>query len=157
MTPRVYLETSVISYLTSRPSRDLVVAGHQLTTRKWWEQRRGEFALFVSGLVRREIARGDPVEARKRLDVISGIEIVTVLPEALSLAEALTVRGPLPRDGTEDALHIALAAVHGIDYLLTWNCKHIANAEMRTRIEQACWDAGYSPPILCTPEALTEV
>lgn len=156
MRPSVYVETTVISYLTARPSRDVVLHAHQQLTQEWWELRRSDFELFVSPLVLDEAGAGDPDMVRRRMEALEGVPPLAPTPEAVALAKALIERGPLPAKAEVDALHIAIAAVHGVQYLLTWNCKHIANARMRPQIEALCRDAGYEPPILCTPEELSE-
>lgn len=154
--PRVYIETSVISYLVSRRSRDMVIAAHQELTRQWWDERSGDFQIVVSELVEEEAARGDAEAARARLAVLSEVSILRVGDDAISLAEHLLMGGLIPRESAADALHIAVAAVNGIDYLLTWNHRHLANAALRTRIENAVEDMGYSGPVICTPEELME-
>lgn len=141
MKPLAYVETSVISYLTSRPSRDLVVAGHQQVTREWWDRRRQSFHLVASELVAEEAAAGDEEAAKARLAVLEEIE---------------RLEGPLPERASEDALHIAIAVTNGCDFLLTWNHKHLANAAMRASIERICRRSGYEPSVLCTPEDLLE-
>jgi hypothetical protein len=151
---KVYIETSVISYLTARPSRDLITAAHQQLTTDWWEDRRTDFDLYVSQLVVREASAGDENAASRRLEIIESIPLLELNAEALALARALLEEGPLPAKASEDALHIAIATVHGMDFLLTWNCKHIANAEMRNLIEEVCRSKGYEPTITCTPEEL---
>jgi hypothetical protein len=151
---KVYIETSVISYLTARPSRDLITAAHQQLTIDWWEDRRADFDLYVSQLVIREASAGDENAASRRLEIIKPMPLLELNEEALALARSLLEDGPLPAKASEDALHIAIAAVHGMDFLLTWNCKHIANAEMRGLIEGVCRSKGYEPPITCTPEEL---
>lgn len=152
----VYLETSVISYLTARPSRDIVIAGHQQTTRDWWQTRRTRFSLYVSEIVLREARGGDPKAAQERLTILDRIELAEVTPEALQLANRLIADAALPQKSVADALHISTAVTSGIDFLLTWNCKHIANAVMRSKIEQVCRTSGYEPSIICTPEELME-
>jgi hypothetical protein len=153
---RVYLETSVISYLAARPSRDLLVAGHQQVTQDWWAQRH-RFELFVSDAVLQEASRGDPVAAQARLALLDDLGILAPQPAALALARSFLTEVALPQKAAIDAVHIALAAVHGMDFLLTWNCTHIANAERRPQIETLCWKAGHRPPIICTPlELLSE-
>jgi predicted nucleic acid-binding protein len=152
----VYLETSVVSYLAARPSRDVVIAAHQEVTRQWWAERRPAFDLLVSELVREEAERGDAEAAEKRMAIVEGIPILETTDMAVSLAEQLVVGGPIPRGSAADALHIALAAAHGIDYLLTWNCKHLANAARRNTIAALVEDAGYACPVICTPEELME-
>ena len=156
MKQRVYVETSVISYLASRPSRDLIVAAHQELTREWWEERSRRFELVISELVAREAGGGDPDASRFRLAAIEGIAILALTDEAVSVAEHLVGSGPIPREAAADALHIALAAVNGIDYLLTWNCRHLANASLRVQIAVLLEGAGYACPVICTPEELME-
>lgn len=150
----VYIETSIISYLTARVSRDLIVAGHQQMTEEWWSIQKSRFELWASELVVEEASAGDTNAAAERLSVLNTIEMLDITEEAGLLAAALIERGSLPAKASADALHIAIAAVNHIDYLLTWNCKHIANAEMRPVIESVCRSMGFAPPILCTPEEL---
>jgi hypothetical protein len=154
MKPRVYLETTIPSYLTAWPSRDLVRAAHQQITREWWDRRRGQFELFISQVVVRECQAGDPDAAAQRLDVLRDLPLLEQTEEATALAQALLEQVPLPDRAAVDALHIAVATVHGMDYLLTWNCTHIANAALRDPIESVCRASGYEPPAICTPEEL---
>ncbi|MFQ5666114.1 MAG: type II toxin-antitoxin system VapC family toxin [Candidatus Binatia bacterium] len=156
MKPKVYLETTVISYLTARPSRDIVVAAHQELTRQWWDQRRKDYHLVVSEVVLREAAAGDPDAADRRSTILAGIDVLEAGEAALELAEELVRRRAVPDAAAEDALHIAIAVTNGIDYLLTWNCAHIANAAMRRAIDDVCVEQGYEPTVLCTPEELIE-
>ena len=153
MNPKVYLETTIISYLTAWPSRDLIKAAHQQLTREWW-QIHSRFELFVSQAVVQEAGGGDQDAAQRRLHVLEGIPILAMDRQTLALAHELTEQGPLPKKATVDALHIAVAVVNGMDYLLTWNCAHIANASMRSQIERVCRSRGYQPPVICTPEEL---
>ncbi|MCL0065682.1 type II toxin-antitoxin system VapC family toxin [Dehalococcoidia bacterium] len=155
MKPKVYVETSVVSYLTGWPSRDLIVAAHQQITREWW-QSRTRFDLYVSQIVIREAAGGDPEAAALRLKVLEGVQVLQLSSEVRSLAKQLMTEGPLPRKTELDALHIGSAVVNGMDYLLTWNCTHIANAAIRHMIEAVCRSMGYEPPVICTPEELME-
>jgi hypothetical protein len=156
MKPRVYLETSVISCLASRPSRDLIVAANQQITQEWWQLRRQDFDLFISQLVVQEASAGDEHAAQQRLQAIADIPLLTLSEEAVAFAEKLVKEGPMPQKAVEDALHIAVATLNGMDYLLTWNFKHIANATMRYKIERICRLIGYEPPIICTPQELLE-
>ncbi len=156
MSDRVYIETTVVSYLTARPSRDLIVAGHQQITRDWWDARRGDYELCVSQLVLEEAGDGDAQAAEERLDVLATMTLLEIKEEAVDLAEDLVQAGPLPPKAENDALHIAVAAVHRIPYLLTWNCRHMANATMRTQIEAVCASKGFKAPIICTPEEMME-
>jgi hypothetical protein len=154
MKPRVYLETTIPSYLTAWPSRDVVMAGHQQTTREWWETRRQDFDLFVSQFVVDEAGLGDPDAARRRLEALADVPLLDVSDDIYALANELVRGVPLPAKAATDSLHIAIATVNGMDYLLTWNCAHIANATLRGRIEMVCRGAEYEPPIICTPEEL---
>jgi predicted nucleic acid-binding protein len=148
--PKVYIETSVVSYLTARPSRDLVRAAHQQVTRDWWETR-GSFDLFTSQFVHDEATAGDEGAAASRFDALQVAVLLEITDDAILLAERLVAGGGLPPSARVDALHVAIAAVHGIDFLLTWNCRHLANASLRGRIEDLCRAAGFEPPLICTP------
>lgn len=154
MLPKVYLETTVVSYLTARPSRDLITAAHQHLTRQWWETRRMDYDLFVALPVLDEAQAGDPDAAARRLAMLQGLPLLTVTADVIQLAHALITPRVLPSRATTDAFHLALAAVHGMDYLLTWNCTHLANAALRSAIEDVCRAQGYEPPIIATPEEL---
>lgn len=151
MKPAVYIETSIISYLAARPSRDIIVAGQQQTTRIWWDERSSQFDLVTSELVLREAALGDAGAAARRTTLLTGMRSLASTAEAESLATLLLDRVRLPRKAALDAGHVAVAAIHGVDFLVTWNCTHIANAVLRPRIESACREAGYKPPTICTP------
>jgi hypothetical protein len=150
----VYVETSIVSYLTARPTNDIRAAAHQNATLEWWASRKDEFALYVSEFVLAEASEGNADAANRRLVAIADIPLLRATPEVMALAEKLLIVGALPRKAYIDAFHIAISAVHGMDYLLTWNCKHIANAIMRPKIEAICINKGYDPPIICTPEEL---
>src|SRR5579871_1994727 len=128
MVERAYIETTVVSYLTARPSRDLIVAGHQQITHDWWDRRREDYELCVSQLVFQEAQDGDPQAAQERLNVLVKMTLLETREEAVALAEELVRAGALPPKAGNDALHIAVAAVHRISYLMTWNCRHMANA-----------------------------
>ena len=154
--PRVYLETTVISYLTARPSRNLRMVAHQEITADWWTRRRMRFELYVSRLVIDEAAAGDVEAAARRLVTLSGIPRLELTEPASILAASLVTEAAIPREAIEDALHVAVAAAHGMDYLLTWNCRHIANATMRNRIGDVCAASGFDAPVICTPEELLE-
>jgi len=157
MKPKVYLETSVISYLTARPSRDIIAAAHQQVTQEWWETRRSSFDVFISQIVVQEAGEGNEDAVKRRFEMIEAVPEIEVNPEAVALAQALVSEGLVPKKAGADALHIAIATVHGMDYLLTWNLKHIANAILRNEIADGCRKRGYEPPIICTPEELMEV
>lgn len=154
MRPTVYIETSIISYLAAHPSRDLITAAHQQTTHIWWQEHRPGFLIFASQVVLDESAAGDPQIASKRMEILKNLPLLEITPEVAELAAALITRLPLPPRAGADAAHIAVAAYHGMNFLLTWNCSHIANAVLRPRIERICKEQGYSAPVLCTPEEL---
>ncbi|MBA3943716.1 MAG: type II toxin-antitoxin system VapC family toxin [Herpetosiphonaceae bacterium] len=154
MPSTVYLETTIVSYLTGRSSRDLIVAAHQQLTQEWWDQHRLAFDLYISQLVIQEASAGDPMVPKRRLVALEGIPLLALTEDAVALARALTNDGPVPAKSAADALHIAVAAINGMEFLLTWNCKHIANAITRSSIEAICRVRGYEPPIICTPEEL---
>lgn len=150
MKPKAYIETSIVSYLTGWQSRDLVLAAHQQVTRDWWANR-GDFDLFASQFVLDEAAAGDEGAAASRLTALADVAVLEVTEDAIVLAGRLITGGGLPSQARVDALHVAMAAVHGMDYLLTWNCRHIANATLRGKIEELCREAGFEPPTICTP------
>ena len=156
MNPTVYVETSVISYLTGQPSQEVVTAAYQEITREWWSMAPDRFSLVTSELVVTEAASGDSDAARARLAALRTIPLVDVTVEAIELNRELVDRGAIPPSAADDAAHIATAAANGLDYLVTWNFRHIANATMRPRIEDVCRSAGYDPPVICTPRELME-
>ncbi|MCK5682996.1 type II toxin-antitoxin system VapC family toxin [bacterium] len=156
MKAKVYIETSIPSYLTARPSNDIRAMANQNTTLEWWENRRGDFEIFISEFVIAELSQGDPEAAARRLKAIEAIPELDINDEVRQLGKLLISEGPIPEKAEMDAFHIAVAAVNGMDYLLTWNCKHIANAVMRSRVENVCHNHGYLPPIICTPQELME-
>ena len=152
MKPCVYVETSVISYLTNRPALDVITAGHQATTLQWWDKQRANYELVVSQFVVDEARAGDPVAAAKRIASLEGIaRLDTKRPEITALALALLTSRALPQKAFVDALHIAVSSVAAVDILLTWNFKHIANGAMMKKIEQVCSDNGFECPRLLTP------
>ena len=153
MKPSVYIEITIPSYLTAWRSPDLVMAANQETTKDWWEIR-DEYELYVSLLVIQEASAGDPSAAERRLKHIKDITIINITEEAESLAGILLQKVPLPVKAKIDALHIAVATLNGMDYLLTWNCSHIANAIFRPKVENICREFGYEPPTICTPQEL---
>jgi predicted nucleic acid-binding protein len=148
--PTIYIETSVVSYLTARPHRDLVIATYQQLTLEWWTYSRQEFDLYTSPLVIEEAGRGDPQAANQRLEVLQNLSLLPSNREIEELAQCLMTGQLLPAKATDDALHIATATVYGMDYLLTWNCRHIANAQLQKPIRLICQREGYDLPILCT-------
>ncbi len=154
MKPVVYLETSVVSYLAGRPSRDLVVAGRQEISREWWQRRRAHYSLRISALVLQEIRRGDLTVAQERETAVAEVDILEITPEATQLAAELVRGKAVPAQASEDALHVALACVHAADYLLTWNFRHINNAERKRTLSRAVEAAGFECPMICSPEEL---
>ena len=155
MKSKVCLETTIVSYLVASPTQDVVQAAHQQVTREWWA-RRERFDLFVSRPVLAEARRGDATAAARRVDTLAGIPVLSVNRGATTLARTLIRTGTLPTKARLDALHVATAAVNGMNYLLTWNLRHLANAAIRGKIEDVCRNAGIRPPIICTPEELME-
>ena len=153
----VYIETSIVSYLTSRPSRDLRAAAWQETTIQWWEQERPKYDLATSELVLAEARAGDADAAQRRVEALDGLPLLDVTNDARDLASRLITDGGMPADAAADALHIATASVHAMDYLLTWNCRHIDNAATKPIVRSICAVAGYTCPEICTPlELLSE-
>ena len=150
---KVYVETTVVSYLTARKTRDPIAVAHQTVTRRWW-RRRKRFDLYCSQIVVSEAGEGDAQAAERRLAALKGVPSLETNDAVKALAAAVAKAAALPKKATEDALHIALATVHGMDYLLTWNCRHIANAEIRNVVAAVAYDHGYGVPVICTPEEL---
>lgn len=156
MKPKIYLETTVVSYLMGWPSRDIVMAANQQMTREWWTNRRDAFDPVVSQAVIQESSAGDSDAAQRRLEVLRQFPRLDITEEVETLAADLMVGIPLPPKAQADALHIAVSAVNGMNDLLTWNCTHIANATLRSQIEAVCRSAGYEPPVICTPQEMLE-
>ncbi|MBT9560034.1 MAG: type II toxin-antitoxin system VapC family toxin [Myxococcales bacterium] len=154
MRSRVYIETSIVSYLVARPSKHVVAAAWQLITREWWDKRRGQFDLLISDAVIEEAGRGDANAAARRLDAVARIPVLPLDENIQEVAAALVRDGGLPPEASYDALHIAAAAVHEADYLLTWNCRHIDNAEKKPRMRAILRELGYVCPEICTPSEL---
>lgn len=152
--PTIYLETTIPSFLTARLSGDLIAAGRQLLTRQWWDGCRGKYEFFVSQYVLDEVAQGDAVAAAQRLEVLKDIDILKVDSEVVRLARRIVEAGLIPPKASTDAGHIAVASRYGLDFLLTWNCAHIANAEISKRIRAIMAAEGYELPEICTPEEL---
>jgi hypothetical protein len=154
MKPTVYIETTVVSYLTAWPSRDIIRLSHEMITREWWDKRRPDFDLNISDFVIEEVSRGDSVAAADRLKALSGIPLLRSVPAAIELADKLAKALSLPPRARPDASHLAMSAVYGMSFLLTWNCKHLANGVLADKIDRACRDAGFAPPRIVTPEML---
>ncbi|MBI5438633.1 MAG: type II toxin-antitoxin system VapC family toxin [Nitrosomonadales bacterium] len=154
MKRKVYIETSLISYLTARPARTIIGAAQQQITQDWWEKERGNYDLLISELVIRECAAGDPEAARRRLDAIHNLPLLDIDDHVRTIATDLVVEGCVPQNVAEDAMHIAIAAVHGVDFILTWNFKHIANPMLQERIAQFLETRNYLIPFICSPQEL---
>jgi len=155
MKPSLYLETTIPSYLTSRPNRDLIVAARQQITMDWWLKKRHDFRIFVSQIVLDEATEGDRQAAAARLSAIETLPLLAVNEEVVSLTQTLLREKVLPRKATRDAGHIDVSAVHGMHFLLTWNCAHLANAQIFEAVEAVCAVAGYKCPVICTPAELS--
>jgi len=153
----VYIETTIAGHLTSRLPKDPLVTGQMLATRDWWSSARQQFDCYTSQAVLDEAGSGDPQAAAERLQALAGLPILRSTPAADALAELLLLRAALPLKARIDAVHVAVAATMGMSFLLTWNCKHLANAAMRAKIEKVCRDSGCEPPVICTPLELPEV
>jgi hypothetical protein len=147
----IYVETTIVSYITARPSRDPFLLGCQQLTRRWWRQDRGKFSLFTSQVVRDEAGRGEPLMAKRRSQVLKGISNLDFNDDADALAKAILKKAPIPAKAADDAFHIALAAVHGMNCLLSWNCRHISNIHTRRIVRGVCEKMGYQIPDLVTP------
>jgi predicted nucleic acid-binding protein len=150
----VYLETSFISLLVADPSRHLVTAANQQVTRDWWQRRRQEFLCIASDEVRQEASKGDPEQVRRRLELLAELTMVQPAREAESLTQAFLATGALPANAQTDAAHLAIATASSADYLLTWNCRHLANAQILRRLEREAKTKGWKLPTVCTPAEL---
>ena len=153
----VYIETSIVSYLMARPTNDLLAAAWQKITIDWWDTQSSRFSLYTSSVVTEEAGRGNKDAASRRLDALSGIPLLAISEAVVALSKAFIQERALPTKALDDSLHIAIAAVHGIDYLLTWNCRHIDNAEMKPVVRKVCANHGYACPEICTPQELMGV
>ena len=153
----VYLETSVISYYCSRPSRDLIVAAHQQITCDWWENRLGADLLPVlSDEVIEEISQGDADVAARRMAAVADMKLLAATEDVRVTAQWFADALRLPAAVFADAIHIAFSVVYRCDYLATWNCRHIAGASAQDIIENVCLDRHLHRPRICTPEQLME-
>ena len=155
--PTVYIESTVISYYTGRPSRDLIVAAHQELTRAWWENILPKCSPFISQFVLDEISRGDPGAVDRRIKVIEGIPLLEVAQPIVHLGLEYFNAIGIPDKARTDAFHVAIAVHHGLDYLVTWNCTQIAGGRVRGIVENINNMHGFATPIICTPEELMEV
>jgi len=154
MVDLVYLETTVVGHVAGRIHPNLHIASRQHKTRRWWATAKSNYRLFISQLVIDECGTGDPTAAQERLNEIAGLPRRDVIDDVRDLADALMARHAIPKSEPRDALHVAIAAVHAVEYLATWNFKHIANATLRTKINDVIRDYGYAAPVICTPEEL---
>jgi predicted nucleic acid-binding protein len=154
MSESVYIETSIVGYLTARPSNNLILMANLEITREWWDTRREQFTLYISQVVLDEVERGDAEMAARRLKILRDLPLLEVNETVQSLAAQFLAKSNLPPKASDDALHIAAATVYGLDYLLTWNCKHIANAQIQKKLAQISIEAGYELPTICTPYEL---
>jgi len=149
--PLIYLETTIPSYLVARASRDAILRGQQEATKQWWRHGRLTARCYVSEVVEDEVSRGDPEAAAERIQALAGIPCLRGGSRVIALAAAILETGLIPVSAQVDASHIATAAVHGMDILLTWNCSHIHNVTIERRIAVVCTRLGYECPVICTP------
>ncbi|MGD1853388.1 MAG: type II toxin-antitoxin system VapC family toxin [Leptolyngbyaceae cyanobacterium] len=154
MSESVYIETSILGYLTARSTRDLIIAANIELTRNWWNARRKDFTLYISQAVLMETAQGDSEMAAQRLEIANDFPLLDLNADVEALATQFLSRSNLPPKADVDAIHIAVATVHGMNYLLTWNCKHIANAQIQSKLAEISLDFGYPLPLICTPYEL---
>jgi hypothetical protein len=152
--PTVYFETTIPSYLASRPSRDLVAAAHQQITHEWWTRAKSRFDLFVSEAVLEECRAGDPDAAARRLEILQGLPVLALKEDVRALVRIYSARLGLPPQAGADVLHIAFAVGYELDYLVTWNCRHIANGEVIYRLIEINSGLGKHTPLILTPEEL---
>lgn len=154
MSETIYIETSIAGYLTARSSNNLILMAQVEATREWWENRRPQFILYISQIVLDEVARGDTAIATQRLKILQDFPLLAINSAVQNLAAQFLSKSNLPPKASDDALHIAAATVYGLDYLLTWNCKHIANAQIQKKLAQISLNSGYELPTICTPYEL---
>jgi hypothetical protein len=150
----IYIETSIFGHLTARPTNNLIVAANIKITQDWWDEHRSSFTLYASEVVQNEAAKGDPTIAAQRLKLLQSLMLLELTEEAFELSQAFLSQSNLPSKASNDSLHIALATVYSLDYLLTWNCKHMANAQIQRKLAQISSDLGYVLPVICTPYGL---
>jgi hypothetical protein len=151
---RVYVESTIPSYLVARPARDLLQAARQQLTRDWWDLQRIKHELYTSQITLDEIGAGETEMARQRLGIMTGVAVLDLTPKAEAVAETILQSGMLPPNADSDAAHIALATIHGMDILLTWNCRHIANAVIEVQLRRLLQQKGHDLPTIATPEEL---
>lgn len=154
MSETVYIETSLVGYLTARLSNNLILMANLEITRRWWDTRRSQFTLYISQVVLDEAEEGDSEMAARRLEILKDLAVLELTEAVQDLGEQFLRKSNLPSKASDDAIHIAAATIHGLDYLLTWNCKHIANAQIQRKLTEICFDFGYKLPTICTPYEL---
>ncbi|GJD16137.1 hypothetical protein RIVM261_010930 [Rivularia sp. IAM M-261] len=154
MKETVYIETSIIGYLTARPTTNLIIAANIEVTQQWWNLHSSRFTLYVSKVVFDEVAKDDLEIAAHRLDILRDFPVLELNTDVKALAAAFLSQSNLPSKASDDAVHIAAATVHKMNYLLTWNCKHIANAQIQRKLSEISLDFGYELPRICTPYQL---
>ena len=155
--PSVYLETSVVSYLTARPAADLNTAAHQQITVEWWDTKRKYFDIYISRVVMKEAVAGDAEVAARRVKILKPLRMLPFNRNVMLLAQDFGKTGCVPAKAADDAIHIALAAVHGVHFLLTWNCTHINNVATIDEIRKVCENHGCACPVICTPDELIRI
>ena len=154
MAKSVYIDTSVVSYLTARPTLDMMTAARQVETIEWWTMESRHFDLFSSEVAIEEASRGNADAAKRRVEVLREMTILTLNDDAAELALALVTGRAVPAEAKVDADHIAIATVNNIDYILTWNLSHIANSVTIPIISEICEREGYNRPIITIPSML---
>ena len=154
MSETVYIETSIIGYLTARSSNNLILMANVEATKEWWNTNSSRFLFYISQLVLDEVARGDIEIANQRLNLLKDFPLLEINESVQNLAEKFLDQSNLPSKAADDALHIAIATFYRLDYLLTWNCKHIANAKIQKKLTQISLESGYELPTICTPYEL---
>jgi hypothetical protein len=147
----VYIETTIVSYLVANPSRDPILAAHQQLTRQWWQDQRSAYHCLVSDEVLKEAARGDAEHARLRRETLQNLPTLPITTEVENLADAILQSGSLPIAARSDAIHVAVATLAGVDFLLTWNCRHLANPHLQKHLRALMATRGLTLPEICTP------
>lgn len=151
MSKTVYIETSILGHLTARPTDNLILAANIKITQDWWDEYNGSYVLYTSEIVEDEASKGDPIIADRRRNLLDSLVFLDLTEEAIALAQEFLEQSNLPSKASNDSLHMALATVYGLDYLLTWNCKHMANAQIQRKLSQISVELGYKLPLICTP------
>lgn len=156
MKPSAYIETSVISYLTGRMSSNLIVAAHQQITQEWWDNSLRYFSPFISVIVLDEASKGDKKAAALRLAKISHFPLLKINPDIEKQAEKYYRSLRIPEKARADAYHLAIASHYKVDFLVTWNCSHLANGFVIKQLKNINSELGIRSPVICTPEELME-